>query len=71
MTEARDEFDRLAEELHRHIADFVDGHLLTRDLRAVAKRNMAYCGAHAAISALWPDDLPPAPGVETIPGPSA
>ena len=58
MTE--DECDSLTEELQRLIADFVDDHQLTRNLRPVAKRNMAYCGAHGAVNSLWPDDMPEA-----------
>ena len=51
------ECDRLTEELHRLIADFVDDHPMTRNLRPVAKRNMAYMGATCAVNSLWPDDI--------------
>ena len=55
MTEA--EYEDLIRELQRLIADYVDEHPLTRNLRPVAKRNMAYGGAHAACSSLTAEDL--------------
>lgn len=51
------EFDRIRDNIEHKIKGIVEDHPLTRHLPKVALRNMAYCGAHAAISALTTGEI--------------
>ena len=48
----RDMWDDLADHIEHNVRGIVDNHPLTRHLKEVERRNMAYCAGHSAISAL-------------------
>lgn len=50
-------WDKLESEMENHIREFVEQHPLYRGLAQVEKRNMAYCGATAAVNALTRDAI--------------
>lgn len=50
-------FDELEDSIEHKVRGIVDDHPLTSKLSDVARRNMAYCAAGAAISALTEDEV--------------
>lgn len=57
MAVTQEQLNELEDRIEHAIRNLVDDHKLSRGFSEVAKRNMAYCGAGAAVSALQPKDL--------------
>ena len=51
------DFDSVVDDLEKVIRKFADEHPRLKKMSALARRNLAYCGALGGMSALTEDDL--------------